>query len=225
MFSSSRIDINRLLAELLDRIRAILGGEVLAVYLYGSLVAGDFDPDVSDIDLLVVTSAELDGRSSDGLKAMHEDFARQHAGWRDRIEVAYVSAEGLRTFKHRSSKIGIISPGEPFHSKEAGVDWLINWYVVREQGVPLFGPAPELFIEEMSRDEWVRAVREHMTDGQPFSSHQRRDIPGIRGLDSVQGTVCGEALSAGLEAPGRPLDRGRVSWVGPLDTQRIDLAL
>src|SRR6185437_13654186 len=52
------------------------------------------------------------------------------------------------------------SPGEPFHTKNAGIDWLINWYVVREKGVALFGPSPKTLIDPISREELVQAVED-----------------------------------------------------------------
>ncbi|HLQ30214.1 MAG TPA: hypothetical protein VK140_13360, partial [Ktedonobacteraceae bacterium] len=42
-------DINKLLNLLLSRIQAILGEKLIGLYLFGSLVAGDFDYESSDI--------------------------------------------------------------------------------------------------------------------------------------------------------------------------------
>lgn len=52
-------DVNTLLGALLARIRSVLGINLVGVYLYGSLPSGDFDPDVSDIDLLAVKSIRI----------------------------------------------------------------------------------------------------------------------------------------------------------------------
>jgi predicted nucleotidyltransferase len=43
--------------ELANGLRSALGADLVAAYLYGSAVAGGFDVDVSDIDILVVTGA------------------------------------------------------------------------------------------------------------------------------------------------------------------------
>ena len=45
-------EVNALIGELLTGIRGVLGDRLVGLYLYGSLVAGDFDKDISDIDLL-----------------------------------------------------------------------------------------------------------------------------------------------------------------------------
>ncbi len=53
----------------------------------------------------------------------------------------------------------VISTGEPFHMTEAGREWLMNWYVVREEGVPLMGPPAEALIAPITRDEFAACVR------------------------------------------------------------------
>ncbi len=91
---------------------------------------------------------------------MHDDLVLQYPAWVDRIEVAYLSGEALKTFKSQNSRIAIISPGEPFHAKDAGKDWLMNWYLVREKGITLFGPSPTESIPPISKAEFIQAVRE-----------------------------------------------------------------
>ena len=47
--------INELLQDLLGRVQKIVGSEFVGMYLYGSLASGDFQPNRSDIDVVVVT--------------------------------------------------------------------------------------------------------------------------------------------------------------------------
>ncbi|MDT8307771.1 MAG: DUF4111 domain-containing protein [Anaerolineae bacterium] len=139
----------------------ILDKNLIGLYLYGSLVSGDFDPDISDIDLLAVTSCDIGGKEFEQLRQMQNDLVADNPRWKNRIEIQYLSAGGLHTFKTRSSQIAVISPGEPFNLKEAGIDWLINWYLVREQGLVLFGPNPQTIIPSISKEEFLQASREH----------------------------------------------------------------
>jgi len=155
-------DVNAMLDLVLLRIQAVLGTNLVGLYLYGSLVTGDFDPDRSDLDLLAVISSELDQNELAALGAMHQDIARDEKRWDNRLEVAYLSTHALRTFKSETSPIAIISPGEPFHLKTADKDWLINWYYVREQGLTRFGPSPKLLIEPISHEEVLQWVRDHL---------------------------------------------------------------
>src|SRR3989337_196742 len=157
-------DINRLLESLLSRMRHICQEKLVGLYLYGSLTTGDFDPESSDIDLLAATSSDVSDTEFDALRAMHLDFARDNPGWQDRVEVAYLSVAALRTFRSERSPMAVISPGEPFHMTEAGRDWLMNWYVVREHGVALFGAAAETLIAPISRQEFAECVRGYVAE-------------------------------------------------------------
>ena len=153
-------DIRALLDIILSRQREILDEKLVGLYLYGSTVAGDFDYEISDIDLLAATVGVLDQNEFAALERMHDELVKNNPQWDNRIEVAYVSLEALKTFKTGKSQIANISPGEPFHFLEAGRDWLLNWYFVREGGVTLFGAEPKTIIEPISKQEFIDAVRE-----------------------------------------------------------------
>jgi hypothetical protein len=154
--------VNDLLATLLSQMQAILGGKLVGLYLSGSLVIGDFDGDVSDIDLLAAISSDLNEADFAALQAMHDGLAAANPAWKDRIEVAYLSLHGLKTFRTERSPIGIISPGEPFHIIEAGEDWVVNWYIVRAHGQTLFGPPPAAIIDPISMAEFMQTVKDHI---------------------------------------------------------------
>jgi hypothetical protein len=154
--------VNELLESLLAHLQKILSKKLVGLYLYGSLVTGDFDHDISDVDLLAATSSDIDEREFDALKTMQDNTVSNHQEWNDRLEIAYLSLHALKTFKTGTSKIAVISPGEPFHIKDAGKEYLINWYVVREKGLTLFGPLPGTIIEPVSKEEFIQAVKEHV---------------------------------------------------------------
>jgi hypothetical protein len=171
-------DANNAIALLLAEVRQVLGAKLLGCCLFGSLVTGDYDPGVSDIDLLAVLSSEIDEAEYVALRDMHQDFARTHPRWDNHIEVAYLSAEALRTFRTQASAIGITSPGEPFHRKEAGIDWLINWYLVREANVALLGPPPATFIAPIAKAEYLAAVYE-LAHNWPEWIEEPRSLKGL----------------------------------------------
>jgi hypothetical protein len=154
-------DINELLEVLLSSMQKILGQKLVGLYLYGSLVIGDFDPTISDIDLVAALASDLDDKEFEALHKMHVDFAHQHKEWDDRIEVCYISLAALQTVKTGTSHVANISPGEPFHIRETSIEWLISWYVVRETSITLFGPAPKTIIEPISKEEFIEVIRTH----------------------------------------------------------------
>jgi predicted nucleotidyltransferase len=170
-------DVNELLEDLLAGIKAILGGKLVGLYLYGSLVTGDFDYDISDIDLLAATDEDIDDSEAAALEQMHTEIADRYKDWDDRIEVQYLSLEGLETFRTRNSRMGNISPGEPFHVIEAGRDWLMNWYVVREKGVALYGPPPATIIKPFLKEEFLQAVVQRASDFGSWIGNTRNSRP------------------------------------------------
>jgi predicted nucleotidyltransferase len=157
---SKHPDIPLLLEELLSKQRGILGEKLVGLYVYGSLVAGDFDYEISDIDLLAATKTLVDANEFAALEKMHPELMKAKPQWDNRIEIQYAPLDYLKTFKTQKAQIANISPGEPFHFIEAGRDWLLNWYFVRESGVTLFGASPETIIAPVSKEEFIANVRE-----------------------------------------------------------------
>lgn len=171
-------DINSLLNTFLSKVQIIFDHKLVGVYLYGSLVWGDFDHDISDIDLLVALSSDVDAKAFGDLQRMHDYLADTYKQWNGRIEAAYVSLHALQTFKTQPSEIAITSPGEPFHRKEAGKDWLINWWAVREKGIALFGPAPTTVIAPISKEEFFQAVQTQVQEWSEWIYRAQHSRPG-----------------------------------------------
>lgn len=132
-------DVNAVLGAIVTRHRALLGDRLAGLYVFGSLVTGDFEHDKSDIDLIAVLRDGLDEHDLAALRRLHAEIARGHPFWHDRIEVFYadVAGAGDLTAPHR---IAVISPGEPLHFKMSEHDWLIHRHVARERGLALAGP-------------------------------------------------------------------------------------
>ena len=65
-------DVNKILNLLLTSVQEILGNQLVGMYLYGSLSSGDFNPETSDIDFLVVTTSTLSDKAIAELRSMHQ---------------------------------------------------------------------------------------------------------------------------------------------------------
>src|SRR5687768_14137318 len=68
-------DVNLLLERLLAEMRSCLGDKLVGLYLYGSLVWGDFDTTVSDVDLLAAIRDDLTAEEFLDLQQMHLSMA------------------------------------------------------------------------------------------------------------------------------------------------------
>ena len=89
-----------------------------------------------------------------------------------RIEVIYVSKDGLRDYRFARHVIGVIGPGEPFHTIPATPQWVVNWYAARKESMRLIGPAIETLIPPISREEYVQAVRHYTRDFMARVTHK-----------------------------------------------------
>ncbi len=163
MYPTSYEDVDSLIQLLLSRLKEILGEKLVGFYLDGSLVLGDFDHDISDIDLVAALSSDMNDTEFESLQKMHTDFAQQHKEWEDRIEVCYISTDALASVKSKTSTIANISPGEPFHKRESNIEWIMNWYVLREKSITLFGTPAKPIVEPISKDEFVQAIKAHIS--------------------------------------------------------------
>ena len=159
------------------QLSALLGTELVGIYVYGSLVWGDFDPDVSDIDTLVVLTSDVNETLFQQLDAVHQTLEAQFPDWAGRIEIAYISVIALQTFKTLRSPISVISPGELFNTKDAGLDWLINWYTIRAQSVVVYGPVAQTIIPDISVEEFRTAVRNQIDEWVDWVTHSRDSRP------------------------------------------------
>ncbi len=145
-----------------DAIVAATGSMLVGLYLSGSLVAGDFDPDVSDLDLIAVLTRPPTDELGLALRAMHARLAARYPRWEGRIEVVYVGEADLINWRAGILRLGVVSPGEPFHIVAGGPDWVVNWYPARQQAVALVGPPIATVLPAIPRAEYMDAVRDYL---------------------------------------------------------------
>jgi hypothetical protein len=171
-------DFPPVLDTLQTEITGHLGELLVGLYVYGSLVVGDFDDQRSDIDLLAVTRDVLRSEHERDIAQMHLSIAERCPKWQDRLEVWYLPSAVIRHFEEPVEEplgdVHLICPGDPFHRTPALPHWLIDLYSVQEHGYVLHGPpvadvlptiSPARFratIQGVVAEwrEWVLGVRE-----------------------------------------------------------------
>ncbi len=120
-----------------DEVLGTLGPSVEGVVLFGSLVAGGFSAETSDIDLIVAVAADIDDEGLLSLPSMHERLASAHPAWTNRLDVVYIPASALRSDRGGGSPMVVISPGEPVHRTTTDPGWIMNWHAARGFGCSL----------------------------------------------------------------------------------------
>jgi hypothetical protein len=155
-------DYPKVVHDVRHGIAHVTGSSLIGLYLYGSLATGDFEPGVSDIDLIAVLRSVPDAALVARLGEMHARIVRASPEWDERVEVAYVSARGLSECRTHTTVIARISPGEPLHTLEAGRDFLLDWYSARARSIVLLGPPIESLIPPIPSAEYLAEVRSHL---------------------------------------------------------------
>ena len=151
-------DVNEVLDLLLKSVQEILGNQLVGMYLYGSLSSGDFDPESSDIDFLVVTTSTLSDKAIAELRSMHQRIWKSGLKWASKLEGSYIPKRDIRRHDPQSAPCPTVNEGK-FYLDKRGSDWIIQRHVIREQGTVLTGPDPKTLIDPVSPQDIRRAVK------------------------------------------------------------------
>ncbi len=185
-------EVAPLVEALLDGVREALGENLTGVYLCGSLALGGFDPETSDVDVLVVTGEPVSDAEFAALKALHERLPAEGNDFSLDYDVYYIDRETVRQFAEgqRHVKVG---HGEPFSWRKNRPNWVLERWTVRERGVTVAGPDPKALIDPVSAGDLrnaagaeLRARLQHWTDG----SWPREELAHIGAQAFEVETVC-----------------------------------
>ena len=150
-------EVNDVLIRLLTEARAVLGQEFVGLYLYGSLATGDFDPQRSDIDFLIVTSHFLPEQTIAALEKMHHGFAQSDNKWDRKLEGLYIPLAELSHYKEQGPELPTVNE-RYFYIARQGSDWVIQRHLLREHETIVAGPSIREFIEPVPAQEMRTAV-------------------------------------------------------------------
>lgn len=151
-------DVNTILRLLFTKAQDILGYRMVGLYLYGSLSLGDFYPESSDVDFLVVTRERLPEETLAQLREMHAGIAASGLPYAARLEGSYIPREALWRYDPANNEHPTIGNDWPFQVGKHGPQWIIERQIVREYGVTVRGPSPRTLIEAIAPDELRAAV-------------------------------------------------------------------
>ena len=143
---------------LLSNASMVLGNQLVGMYLYGSLSSGDFNPESSDIDFLVVTTSTLSDKGIADLEAMHHRIWKSGLKWASKLEGSYIPKREIRRHDPRNGPCPTVNEGQ-FYLDKRGSDWIIQRHVIREHGTILAGPDPRTLIDPVGPDDIRQAVK------------------------------------------------------------------
>ena len=151
-------DVNAIVRLLLSSVQSTLGDHFVGLYLHGSLAWGDFDPERSDIDFVVATADDLPGELLPALERMHADIRASGRQWAAKLEGPYIPRHALRRYDAAHARHPWLGMDGHFAVEQLGSDWVIQRHILREKGVVVAGPAPQLLVDPIGPDDLRRAV-------------------------------------------------------------------
>lgn len=167
-------DVNSIVLLLLQKSQEILGDNLLAMYLHGSLATGDFNQKGSDVDFIVVLDQEVSAETIQELRRMLDELVQLDPKWSKKLEGSYVPKGWLKTIEPPETPRPYINRGS-LNMYPYGFEWILEKFIIREKGITVTGPPPATFIESVSADALRRAnaiiLRE---DWEPMLSESAR---------------------------------------------------
>jgi len=133
-------EISELLFAYRETLTAALGEEIVGIYLFGSLTYGDFQPDRSDIDLVVIVHRALSATALAKIAEIHTRLGERFPRWSKRLEASYLPLDQLELTEPPANPRPWYGEGRLYPAAQFGNEWIINNYLLREHGLALSGP-------------------------------------------------------------------------------------
>jgi len=144
--------VSALLHDLVARLPVLLRGNLVGIYLYGSLTQAAFDPKRSDIDCIVVTKRDLSAAQFRRLRGWLARTAESNP-WTSRLQMSFILRDEVLTMNSRSC---LYQFGRLKRSNSDGNP--IIWMNVLQSGEILYGPKSETFVPLITPEILFRAL-------------------------------------------------------------------
>lgn len=156
-------EVNITLHDLKKRLKLVFSKQLIGIYIHGSLAAGGFNRQRSDIDFLIVTSNEIHRKLFSDLQRMHNKIIDDHPEWGMKLEGSYITREKFYQIDVPCSPRPYLHNGH-LEFCEYGPEWILERHVLREHGIVLEGPKPNMVIERISPIQIKKATLKFLYD-------------------------------------------------------------
>lgn len=152
--------LNDLLQKLLSQIQSILTEQFVGMYIGGSIANNSFNLETSDIDCYVVTTSILSENVIRQLETMHKQFYSNKIPYSKQIEASYVPKHDLLNFDPTATR-PYFNEGN-FYLAHYGNNFLIELFMLRENGITILGPDFKDLIKEIPKQNLQRAIKKNL---------------------------------------------------------------
>jgi predicted nucleotidyltransferase len=163
MSRTSYPELNQVLHELVSRIQHVLENNFIGAYLQGSFAVGDYDQH-SDVDFIVAVEDDLTSHQVDALQVMHDQVYQLDSEWAKHLEGSYFPREILRDHTKRGLELWYLDHGARTLVRSDHCNTILVRWVVREKGVTLAGPPPEMLVDPIPNELLKAEIFETLTN-------------------------------------------------------------
>ena len=152
-------ELRGVLNTFVDEIQAELGGNLIGIYLVGSMASGDFDLD-SDVDFLVVTNTELTEANMKSLQEIQIKIHDIDCYPAKHLEGSYISLSELNNWSVvGEKKLYYFDNGSTtYEFSTHDNQWHVRW-ILRERGITLIGQKPEKILQPIPLEKLSSEVK------------------------------------------------------------------
>lgn len=148
--------IKNIVNDVSDKIEKLLGDNIVGIYLFGSLVLGDFDENFSDIDLMIVLKKGINKDEFEKIKDLQKYISEKYPRFgTDGVEMIFVSTETIKNYLDKETFLTAIAPGNPLETIVCEPEFLIYFYIVRNYGKTILGTPKEEVFPIISKNDFV----------------------------------------------------------------------
>jgi len=144
-------ELNDVLAALVAGQRAILGEQLVGVYLQGSFAAGEWDQS-SDVDWVAAIRAPLTDEQVSELQALAEQLFSLPSTWAQHLEGSYITLEALRRLGHTPQQHWYLDNGSVVMQRSDHDNTLVVRWTLHEHGLALYGPPTATLVDPVEPD-------------------------------------------------------------------------
>ncbi|WP_419421365.1 aminoglycoside adenylyltransferase domain-containing protein (plasmid) [Legionella sp. D16C41] len=154
--------INNLLQLLLLNLQSILANQLVGLCVGGSVATNYFNEKTSDIDCYVITENALPKNIIQQLKNMHKQLYLSQIPYAQKIEASYIPKPLLMNFNPKETR-PYFNEGKLYIAAYNN-NFIIELYILREQGITIFGPKIKQLIKEITSNDLQFAIKHNLIE-------------------------------------------------------------
>lgn len=152
-----------------NKIRQLIANNLLGIYLFGSMVLGDFDENFSDIDLMIVLKKDISTSEFERIKNLQKYISEKYPKFgKDGVELIFISTYTINNYLNEKTYLTAVAPGNPLETIICKPEFLIYFYIVKNYGKTILGTPKEKIFPEISKIDFVNMSNEVAIKNIPY---------------------------------------------------------